>query len=120
MNVALKDGRIIISDIGGAYHLLKGVSGLSYQRSSRTMSGAATLSLLDDLSGIGRLPKDIEAERQRMRAVRDAMDAERDNPAPKPLVHYPVKATLYAHQIRAANMALLHFGLVAPPGRREL
>lgn len=119
MRIVIEDGRIIISDIGGAYHLLKGVSGLSYQRSSQTMTGAATLELLDALSGIGRLPKDIEAERQRMRAVRDAMDAERDNPAPKPLVHYPVKATLYAHQTRAANMALLHFGVVVPE-RREL
>lgn len=33
----------------------------------------------------------------------------------KPLVKYPVRKKLYTHQVRAANMALMVFGLAKPP-----
>lgn len=43
-------------------------------------------------------------------ALADLIVAESHKPCPVPLVLYPVTPNMYAHQIRAANMALLAFG----------
>ena len=74
--------------------------------------------LLNRLSKLIPLPKPLNAERYRLNAVQEAVDAERVRPVGelKPLVKYPVKRNLYAHQMRAANMALLTFGLMDPAG----
>lgn len=50
--------------------------------------------------------------------VQEAVDAERVKPDSevKPMADFPVKANLYTHQVRAANMALMTFGAVPPGG----
>ena len=62
------------------------------------------------------LPQSIKEERDLLNDIQKAVDEERVLPADdmKPLVKYPVKKKLFAHQVRAANMAALVFGLVGP------
>ena len=50
-----------------------------------------------------------------MLSLQNAIDSERMAEKPVPLVKYPVKLNLFAHQIRGANMALLTFGFTDPP-----
>lgn len=77
--------------------------------------GPAEIELLNKLAGIVRLPGPIEAERQRLNEIAQAVDAERMKQDPEPLYDYPVKYPLFRHQVRGANMCLITFGLVPPP-----
>ena len=48
-----------------------------------------------------------------------AVDRERMNPKPEPLIPPPVKVSPFTHQVRGYNMALMTFGLVDPPKPKE-
>lgn len=89
---------------------------MKWSRKNQMWTGAVSGELLNRLSSLVPLPVPVEAERRRLIAVQDAVDYERILPAEqlKPLVRYPVTKSLYAHQTRAANMALLVFGLAEP------
>ena len=89
---------------------------MKWSRKNAMWSAAVSGELLNRLSALVPLPAPIEAERRRLIAVQQAVDYERILPADKlkPLVKYPVTKDLYAHQTRAANMALLVFGLADP------
>lgn len=78
--------------------------------------GKASLQLLDKLYHNGGLIPAAKKEMERLRDIQDAVDRERIRPAEElePLAEYPVKPKLYAHQIRAANMALMVFEMAAP------
>ncbi len=91
---------------------------IKWNKREKLWEGLVCAELLDRLSRLCPLKGAAEAERLRLDAVQAAVDAERVRPAGglKPLVKYPVKKGLYAHQVRAANMALLTFGLVEPVG----
>ena len=110
----MKDGQLVLADVGAYYGVLRSWGLLTYHKPTQTLRGTVSLELLDNLAGLGRLPREIEAERQHLRAVKEAIDAERGNEHPVPLVRYPVKAKLFEHQIRGANMCLLAFGAVEP------
>ena len=68
--------------------------------------------LLDKLSKIVRLPPAIESYRQRLDETQRAVDKMRVEKEPEALVKYPVQGSLYEHQVRAANMALMTFGFI--------
>lgn len=51
---------------------------------------------------------------QRLDETQRAVDKMRVEKEPEALVKYPVQGSLYEHQVRAANMALLTFGLADP------
>lgn len=89
---------------------------MKWSRKNAMWSAAVSGELLNRLSALVPLPVPIEAERRRLIAVQQAVDYERILPADKlkPLAKYPVTKDLYAHQTRAANMALLVFGLAEP------
>ena len=114
MKITMKDGQVILSEMGAYFGFLRSLGLLAYHKPTQTLRGTASLELLDSLAGLGKLPRDIETERKRLRAVKDAVDAERNNEHPEPLVCYPVKAKLFEHQVRGANMCLLTFGAVDP------
>ena len=78
------------------------------------MIGDCSKELLDKLSKIVRLPPAIESYRQRLDETQRAVDKMRVEKEPEALVKYPVQGSLYEHQVRAANMALLTFGLADP------
>ena len=83
-------------------------------RRKNMMIGDCSKELLDKLSKIVRLPPAIESYRQRLDETQRAVDKMRVEKEPEALVKYPVQGSLYEHQVRAANMALLTFGLADP------
>ena len=89
---------------------------MKWSRKNAMWYGATSRSLLNRLASLVPLPAPIEAERRRLETVQQAVDRERTMPVEKlqPLTRYPVKKSLYAHQTRAANMALIVFGLMDP------
>lgn len=120
MKMAMKDGmiRIIEADVTQSA-IIKSWGKMKYSRSNQMYEGPVSMELLNKLAGLVRLPPAIEAVRKNMNKVQEAVDQERVRKDPKPLVDYPVTKSLYQHQVRAANMALLTFGLV-PPEKQAL
>lgn len=115
MKMAMKDGmlRIIEADVTQAA-IIKSWGKMKYSRVNQMYEGQVSAELLNRLATLVRLPASIEELRQQMNAVQNAVDHERVREDPKPLYKYPVTKPLYQHQVRAANMALLTFGLVPP------
>lgn len=108
MKAAMKDGRIVLAQIEQArMDKLKKTGLLRWNKRERTYSAPVSLDLLDTLAGIFPLPDFIEAERRRLAGVARELDAQRAAAEPAPLVPYPVRAKLFRHQVRAANMALI-------------
>lgn len=104
----MKDGRIVLAQIEQArMDKLKKTGLLRWNRRERTYSAPVSLDLLDTLAGIFPLPDTVEAERQRLAGIARQLDAQRAASEPVPLTSYPVRAKLFRHQVRAANMALI-------------
>ena len=115
MKIAMKEGRIILAQIEPArMEKLKATRMLRWNKTQQTYSAPVSLDLLNTLATIFRLPDFIEKERRQLDYIARRIEGERSAAHPVPLVPYPVKADLYAHQIRAANMAMLQFS-----GRRS-
>lgn len=111
MKIALIRGVVTIAKLSNLdFQRLKNISGLRWNRTTRCMVGPVSLNLLDGLARYYKLPADMETKRQRLGKTRREIDAERLAEDPAPLLPYPVKANLYKHQIRGANMALRAFG----------
>ena len=111
MKIALIRGVVTIAELSNLdFQRLKNIGGLRWNRTTRCMVGPVSLNLLDGLARYYKLPADMETKRQRMGKTRREIDAERLAKDPAPLLPYPVKANLYKHQIRGANMALRAFG----------
>lgn len=81
--------------------------------------GEITRPLLENLRKSGGLIPQAKAILKEMLTVQKAVDAERLKPDKeiKARYKYPVKAKLFTHQIRAANMALMVFGILPPDGK---
>ena len=81
--------------------------------------GAISRPLLENLKRNGGLIPPAKKILDDMLTVQAAVDAERIKPdkSISPRYKYPVKAKLFTHQVRAANMALMVFGVVPPEGR---
>lgn len=77
-----------------------------------------SIQLLEKIYDTWGLIPAAKKEMERLRGIQAAVDRERIRPAEelKPMAEYPVKPKLYAHQVRAANMALMVFGMAKPPG----
>lgn len=108
MKVAMKNGRIVLAQIEQArMDKLKKTGMLRWNKAARTYSAPVTLDLLDVLAQIFPLPDTVEAERRRLAGIARQLDAQRAASEPVPLTSYPVRAKLFRHQVRAANMALI-------------
>ena len=117
MKIAIKEGRIILAQIEpDRMDKLKKTRMLRWNKADRTYSAPVSLDLLNTLAGIFRLPDGIEKERQRLDYMARRVEGERTATNPVPLVRYPVKADLYKHQVRAANMAMIQFAAKQPAG----
>ena len=120
MKMAMKDGmlRIIEADVTQAA-IIKSWGKMKYSRVNQMYEGQVSAELLNRLATLVRLPASIEELRQQMNAVQNAVDHERVRGDPKPLYKYPVTKPMYQHQVRAANMALLTFGMIEPEKENE-
>lgn len=120
MKMAMKDGmlRIIEADVTQAA-IIKSWGKMKYSRVNQMYEGQVSAELLNRLATLVRLPASIEELRQHMNAVQEAVDHERVKENPKPLYKFPVTKSLYQHQVRAANMALLTFGMIPPEKENE-
>jgi hypothetical protein len=117
MKMALAGNTLLIREADNVqFTVIKSWNKMKWNRQKQELSGVADLELLDKLASIVKLPPSIEAKRDNLRAVQDAVDRERMNQDPVPFMDYPVKLPLYKHQVRAANMALMVFGFVSPEG----
>lgn len=115
MKMAMKDGKIMLIEVDNTQMaIIKSWNSMKYDRRKNMMIGDCSKELLDKLSKIVRLPPAIESYRQRLDETQRAVDKMRVEKEPEALVEYPVQGSLYEHQVRAANMALLTFGLADP------
>lgn len=104
----MKNGRIVLAQIEQArMDKLKKTGMLRWNKAARTYSAPVTLDLLDVLAQIFPLPDTVEAERRRLAGIARQLDAQRAASEPVPLTSYPVRAKMFRHQVRAANMALI-------------
>lgn len=104
----MKNGRIVLAQIEQArMDKLKKTGMLRWNKTARTYSAPVTLDLLDVLAQIFPLPDTVEAERRRLAGIARQLDAQRAASEPVPLTSYPVRAKMFRHQVRAANMALI-------------
>ena len=118
MRMAMKEGQILIIEADNTqFTIIKSWGKMKWSKADRMFYGPAEIELLNRLAGMVRLPAPIEAERQRLNGIAQAVDAERMKEDPEPLYRFPVKFPLFKHQTRAANMALITFGMVEPPGK---
>lgn len=118
MKMAMKEGQILIKDADNTqFAIIKSWGKMKWSRAEQMFYGPIEIELLNNLAGIVQLPGPIEKERKRLNEIARAVDSERMKEDPAPLYKYPVKLPLYRHQIRGANMALITFGLVPPPGK---
>lgn len=120
MKMKMENGYIYIIEAGATQsEMLKSWKYMiKWDKRNKWWKGAASLELLGRLSGLVSLPEAIKAEYRHMEAVQKAVDKERVKAAEKvkPFVKYPVRKKLYTHQVRAANMCLLTFGLINEDG----
>ena len=115
MKMAMKDGKLMIKEADPTQSaVIKSWGTFKWQRGLQMFIGTADLETLTRLAKMVRLPPIIEEARIRMEKTQQAVEAERIMEHPKALTRYPVKLPLYEHQTRAANMALLTFGLLDP------
>ena len=113
----MKNGRIVLAQIEQArMDKLKKTGMLRWNRAARTYSAPVTLDLLDALAQIFPLPDTVGAERQRLAGIARQLDAQRAASEPVPLTSYPVRAKLFRHQVRAANMALIQLASKSSAG----
>lgn len=116
MKMALRDGHVLIREATREQRdALREGGPVRWSKEDNALSAPANLEFLEFLAGLCKLPGKLEVERRRLKEAADAMEKLRSDPDPKALYPYPVKATLFQHQIRAANMALTSFGF----GNRE-
>ena len=113
MKMMLKRGMVTLIEVppSRAAQLKKG-GRMQWDRAKQAFTAPASLGLLEYLSALFPLPGPYAAALDQMRRNRAAAERERTKETPEPLCRYPVRRRLFAHQIRAANMALLDFGIL--------
>ena len=130
MKIALEGNTLIIVNADQVqFSIIKSWNLMKWDKQKQWLRGMASLELLEKLSSITALPTgggispktgkrypNIAEYYEKLKAARAAVDKERVNENPTPLHKPPVRASLYAHQVRGFNMALLTFGWAEPPG----
>lgn len=120
MKIAMVDGEIFLREMTPAqYSIIKGFNLMKWNKAQQYLQGCASAELLDKLTCLGKLPPDIEAYRQSLHKTADLVNAERIQENPEPIIKPPVKVSLFKHQVRALNMAILTFGWADKGGEQS-
>lgn len=117
MKMAIKNGEILLMDWTQLqYNIMMSWNKVKYLRKAKDrppmLTGPCDLELLNRLSQLITLPVPAEAMRQKLTEKQAAIDNMRMAENVEPLIKPPVKASLFQHQIRGYNMALIAFDLV--------
>ncbi|MGN1130976.1 MAG: DEAD/DEAH box helicase [Ruminococcus sp.] len=94
------------------FAIIKSWNLMKYSRKDGLFSGIANLELLNKLNGICRLPPRIESYRLQLQKIQDKLDYIRNSEKVETIIKPPVKVNLFEHQLRAYNMAMVHFGVM--------
>nr|DAS03448.1 MAG TPA: hypothetical protein [Caudoviricetes sp.] len=119
MQQKIEDGIIFVKPTKEKEAIIKTWRMMKKDKEKGYWYGEITRPLLENLQRNGGLIPPARKILNDMLAVQKAVDAERVRPTKeiKPRYKYPVKAKLFTHQIRAANMALMVFGILPPDGK---
>lgn len=111
MMMKLEDGIVFVKADDREESIIRSWRLMTKDRKKNWWYGKVSVELLTKIYQNFGLTKDAADELKRLVKIRRAVDEERVKPDAelKPLVKYPVKTNLYAHQVRAANMALMIF-----------
>ena len=128
MKIAFDGRNIAIKDADGTeFSVIKSWGLTKWDPRRQQLTGAASFELLEKLSKMIELPTggispktgkrlpDIAGYYRKLCKIRKAVDRERLEDEPAPIMPPPVKSPLYKHQIRGYNMAMLTFGWAEPP-----
>ena len=118
MKQKIDNGKIYIIPDEKDISTIRGWRLLKENKAKGYWVGDVSRTLLIKIKALGGLIPQARRELDRLNKIQEAVDKERVKPDDevKPLYEYPVKAGLYKHQIRAANMALMVFGVAEPEG----
>lgn len=116
MTIATDGGDIILRGVNDTtFAAIREINLMTYDRKNKCLRAPISIDLLERLKALfGHLPSVYDGMLSEMQKRRDAMDFERNNPDPEPLVKPPIKISMYKHQVRGFNMCLLAFGFVDP------
>lgn len=116
MQQKIEDGIIFVKASKEEDTIIKNWRMMKKDKEKEYWYGEISRPLLENLQRNGGLIPPARKILNDMLAVQKAVDAERVRPTKeiKPRYKYPVKAKLFTHQIRAANMALMILGVVKP------
>lgn len=113
MQIAIKGYNIYIKEFTRTqYDVISQWKHMKWNSSLKMLVGLADIETLDKLKKFTGLPVAMEKKRLKMKGKAKLIDRERLKEKSTPLLKYPVKANLYEHQVRAANMALLQFEMI--------
>ena len=113
MQVAIKGHSIYLKELNRTqYDVISQWKHMKWNKSLKMLVGLADIETLDKLHNFTGLPVEFEKKRLKMKKKAHLIDRERLKQKPIPLLKYPVKVSLYEHQVRAANMALLQFEMI--------
>ena len=94
------------------YLRLREMQSWKWNRTKRRMEARITPDLVNALAEAGPLPEWLEEIRRAYQRRDIEMQKLRNEEHPTPVVTFPVRAKLYDHQTRGANMALCAFGIM--------
>lgn len=121
MKMKVEEGQVFIKDVDEMqFSIIKSWETMKWNQAKQQFSGLLSEELLNQFARFISLPESLENLRVQFHQVAEAVEKERWNPNPVSLYPYPVKKKLYQHQIKAANMALLVFGLISPWKEEEV
>lgn len=106
MQIYIKDDSLIAYDVGYHYHEMRAL-GMTWDRKSQSLQAPVGESLLQALATKGLLPETLYPKLEALKAKRLRIAEEATST--RPLFDYPVRAKLYRHQMRGANMAMMAF-----------
>lgn len=93
------------------YMALRSTGAWKWNRTKKRLEARITQDLLEHLALTVQLPEWAEAIRARLKLRDEEMARLRNEEHPTPVRPFPVRASLYEHQVRGANMALAVFGI---------
>jgi len=105
-------GEIAISKLSQVeYNAFDGLA-LKWNKQMGALVGVASIEVLQAVAHFMTLPPVLKERLTTLTSELSRYEKERNNEDPEELYPYPIKAKMFKHQIRGANMALLKWGWI--------